>query len=108
MRAAQWRQRPRRSSHDATGTLSRAASCMPQLIQADAGFTTDRRSGTRAATTFRKLPSASPGAKANAATATSIRSLIGARRRMALAVPRALHHGDGDRSFVLLGAPAIT
>ncbi len=31
----------------------------------------DRFRGTRAATTFRKLPSASPGASANAARATS-------------------------------------
>ena len=38
-----------------------------QDMQAEAGRTIERRSGTRAATTFRKLPSASPGAKATAA-----------------------------------------
>ena len=58
--------------------LSRAASSVPQLIQAEAGLTTERRSGTRAATTFRKLPSARPGANAKAATASSIPSPIGA------------------------------
>jgi hypothetical protein len=46
-------------------------------MHADAGETTERRSGTRAATTFRKLPSASPGANANAASASSILTPIG-------------------------------
>src|SRR5215217_1177334 len=41
-------------------------------IQAERPVTTDRRSGTRAATTFRKLPSASPGMKTIAAATPSI------------------------------------
>ena len=49
--------------------LSCQASVVPQAMQAEAGFTTERRSGTRAATTLRKLPSARPGTKANAASA---------------------------------------
>jgi hypothetical protein len=64
--------------------LSRAAISVPQLMQAEAGFTTERCSGTRAATTFRKLPSASPGAKANAAMATSTPPALSARRRRCL------------------------
>ena len=43
----------------------------PQLMQAEAGATIDRRSGTREATTLRKLPTARPGratAKASALT----------------------------------------
>jgi hypothetical protein len=38
-------------------------------MQAERGLITERRSGTRAATTFRKLPTASPGARAKAASA---------------------------------------
>ena len=41
-------------------------------MQAEPGLTIDRFSGTRAATTFRKLPIASPGAKATAERAKSI------------------------------------
>jgi hypothetical protein len=44
-------------------------------MQADGGRTIERRSGTRAATTFRNEPSARPGAKASAARA--ITSMIG-------------------------------
>src|SRR5689334_13947690 len=40
-------------------------------MHAERGFTTERRSGTRAATTFRKLPMARPGARAKAASAAS-------------------------------------
>src|SRR5438093_158624 len=40
-------------------------------MHADGGRTIERRSGTRAATTFRKLPSASAGAKTAAASAKS-------------------------------------
>ena len=55
-----------------TGTLSRQPISWPQLMQAEPGETSERRSGTRAATTFMKLPSARPGANANAASAKSI------------------------------------
>ncbi len=48
-----------------------ASSC-PQLMHAEPGLTIDRLRGTRAATTLRKLPIASPGTKATAERATSI------------------------------------
>jgi hypothetical protein len=38
-------------------------------MHAERGLITERRSGMRAAATFRKLPTASPGARANAASA---------------------------------------
>jgi hypothetical protein len=44
-------------------------------MHAEAGETIDVRRGTRAATTFRKLPRASPDASARAASSTS--ALIG-------------------------------
>jgi hypothetical protein len=50
--------------------LSRHSSCVPQPIQADPGCTIERLSGTRAATTFRKLPTARPGAKKMTASPT--------------------------------------
>ena len=43
------------------------ASSWPQLMHAEPGLTIDRLRGTRAATTFRKLPIARPGTKATAA-----------------------------------------
>ncbi len=49
--------------------LSRLRISVPQCMHADRGETIDRPSGTRAATTFRKLPTASPGANATAASA---------------------------------------
>src|ERR671914_2681525 len=67
--APQWRQRPRRTSHETSGTLSYQASVSPHDMHADAGLTTERPAGTRAATTLRKLPSASPGTNATAAQA---------------------------------------
>src|ERR1043165_1071891 len=55
--------------------LSYHASSVWQLMQRDAGFTTDSRRGTRAATTFRKLPTAIPGGSASAdAVVASTRS----------------------------------
>src|SRR6266511_1375869 len=51
--------------------LSYHASSVLHAVHADGGWTTDRRSGTRAATTFKKLPIASPGRKAMAASAAS-------------------------------------
>src|SRR6478735_4395830 len=41
-------------------------------MHAEPGLTSERRSGIRAATTFRKLPNARPGRNAMAATATPI------------------------------------
>ena len=49
--------------------LSYQTSSWPHVMQAEAGLTIDRRSGTRATTTFRKLPIARPGANAKAAIA---------------------------------------
>jgi hypothetical protein len=40
-------------------------------MQAEGGRTIERRNGTRTATTFRKLPSASAGPKTTAASAKS-------------------------------------
>src|SRR6267154_4563293 len=61
------RQRPRRSAYERIGTLSYQAISCPQSMQAEPGLTSERRSGTRAATTFRNEPSARPGARASAA-----------------------------------------
>src|SRR5436190_22631792 len=67
------RQRPRRSAYESRGTLSYQAIAVSQLMQAEPGDTSERRSGTRAATTFRKLPTARPGQNASAAIAAVIR-----------------------------------
>src|SRR5204863_7736618 len=67
------RQRPSRSPYESRGTLSYQAIGVSQLMQAEPGETSDRRSGTRAATTLRKLPTARPGANASAAIAAVIR-----------------------------------
>src|SRR5918911_3274482 len=72
MRAPQARQRPRSNRYETTGMLSRAATRVPQDMQAEAGRTIDRRMGTRAATTFRKLPRARPGKKAARASAIAL------------------------------------
>src|SRR5262245_59973415 len=50
-------------------------------MQAEAGRTTERRSGTRAATTLRKLPSASAGQKATMPRARSTLGLSARERR---------------------------
>ena len=65
----------------ATGTLSRHESSVPQLMQADGGETTERLSGTRAATTFRNDPMASAGKKASPAAAKLMTSLSAAGGR---------------------------
>ena len=59
--AWQWRQRPRSSANESSGTLSYHASGVPHAMHAEPGLTSERRSGMRAATTFRKLPNARPG-----------------------------------------------
>src|SRR5215469_2333037 len=68
MRSPHELHRPRSAIHDSTGTFSYHDSSCPHDMHADAGVTIDRRSGTRAATTLRNEPSASPGANAMAAT----------------------------------------
>src|SRR5918911_4680785 len=72
MRVPKARQRPRSHRYEATGMLSRAASGVPHDMHAEAGRTIDRRIGTRAATTFRKLPRARPGKKATRASAIAL------------------------------------
>jgi hypothetical protein len=48
-------------------------------MQAEGGRTIERRNGTRAATTFKKLPSARAGAKTTAARAKSTLGLSAGR-----------------------------
>src|SRR5919198_5691132 len=96
MRAPQARQRPRSNKYETTGTLSRAATRVPQDMQAEAGRTIERRIGTRAATTLRKLPRARPGKKATRASAIVLpRELL---RRVGLGVDlgASRHPGRGD------------
>src|SRR5919108_528636 len=81
MRTPQERQRPRSTAYETSGTLSYQASSAPQLMHAERGRTTERRSGTRAATTFTKLPSARAGQNASTPRATSTPALSAARRR---------------------------
>lgn len=57
--------------------LSYQAIGAEQDMHAEPGRTSDRLSGTRAATTFKKLPMASPGARASAAKAGFIPGPIG-------------------------------
>src|SRR2546423_9669962 len=72
MCASHERQRPRSIAYDRIGTLSYQAIWWPQAMQAEAGLTSDFRRGIRAATTFRKEPSARPGARAIAARPMSV------------------------------------
>src|SRR6266849_3391172 len=60
--------------------LSYHATGSPHARQAEPGRTSERLSGMRAAATFRKLPSARPGAKRRAARAASIRRGSGPAR----------------------------
>src|SRR5713226_9503350 len=71
MCSPQERQRPRSASHETSGMLSYHASSCAQLMHAEPGLMIERRSGTRAATTFRNEPKARPGASASAATPIS-------------------------------------
>src|SRR5579871_5297174 len=78
MGASQWRHLPRWSANETSGTFSYHASWLSHDMQTERGRTTERLIGMRAATTFRKLPTASPGASAIAASSTFI--LRGLRR----------------------------
>ena len=69
IRAPQDRHRPRRSSHETTGMLSRDPITAPQRGQADRGSTMERFWGTRSTTTVRKEPNRRPNA-ANTPTRT--------------------------------------
>ena len=87
--------------------LSRQPISWPQLMHAEPGETSERRSGTRAATTFMKLPSARPGAKRESsereAHQSTTRNAGGRRsssvRRVVLRLPR-LRLRRGCRSVV--------
>src|SRR5436190_7190215 len=76
----QFRQRPRRTAHETIGMLSYHAIGASHSMHADPGCTMDRRTGTRAATTLRKLPKASPGTNTIAASAALTSSLLSVRR----------------------------
>src|SRR5579884_2976575 len=80
------RQRPRSASHETTGTLSYQAIGSLHARHADPGETIDRRSGTRAATTFRNDPTARPGRNAMPAAARPMRRLSARRRAFLTAV----------------------
>src|SRR5205807_4729037 len=67
--------RPRSTAQETSGTLSYHAIRSLQDMQADGGETIERRSGTRAATTFRKLPTARAGANSRPARAKSMSRL---------------------------------
>src|SRR5581483_10791554 len=86
MLAPQERQRPRSTTHESSGTFSYHASSCPHDMQAEPGLTIERFSGTRAATTLRNEPIASPGASAMAASvirsARRLRRGRGVRRRV--------------------------
>src|SRR4051794_10893794 len=81
MDVPQCRQRARRSAQETIGMLSYHASGVSHAMHAEPGCTIERRSGTRAATTLRKLPMASPGTKAMAANAAVMLSLPSAFER---------------------------
>src|SRR5262249_60383005 len=69
-----------------TGTLSYQRIGVSQLMHAEPGRTIERRSGTRAATTPRKLPMASPGRKTRGRTKSITLLSTSAQRRLS-AVP---------------------
>jgi len=91
--------------------LSYHAISVAQVMHAERGATIDRRSGTRAATTFRNDPSTSPGARKSAANdsstiAVSAGRLVALNARLAgetrRRVGRGVHdgnarHADGRR-----------
>src|SRR4051794_29182166 len=66
--SSQQRDRPRSSSQDSTGTLSRSAIGVPHVGQALRGRTTDRPAGTRTITTLRNEPISSPTSTAETTT----------------------------------------
>src|SRR4051812_1046604 len=114
MEASQLRQRPRRTAQETSGTLSYHATGVSQLMQAEPGLTIERFSGSRAATTFRKLPSARPGARTMAAsvssmTARDLQRLEHLRGRAVQRPPllRLRERVDGRPGVVLRPPPAV-
>src|SRR5919198_428449 len=96
MRAPQARQRPRNHRYETRGMLSRAASGFAQDMHAEAGRTIERRNGTRAATTFRKLPRARPGKKATRASAIALPRELLRRGGGGGDLPASRHPGRSD------------
>src|SRR5579884_2015880 len=82
MRTPQRRQRPRSSAYESTGTLSYQLIGVSQLMHAEPGRTIERRSGTRAATTPRKLPRARPGTNTSGRTRITLSLSTSARGRV--------------------------
>src|SRR5919199_4889312 len=107
MGAPQARQRPRSNRYETTGMLSRAATRVPQDMQADAGRTIDRRSGTRAATTFRKLPSARPGKNAARASAIVLPRELLRWVGLGIDLGASRHSGGGDDRREGLGGDVV-
>ena len=68
--------------------LSYQAIGAEQDMQAEPGRTSERLSGTRAATTFKKLPTARPGASASAAKAGFIPRVLSASAARELNQPQ--------------------
>src|SRR2546423_10423562 len=87
--------------------LSRAASGVPQDMQAEAGRTIERRIGTRAATTFRKLPRARPGKKATRASATTLPRELLRRVGLGVHVDASGHPSGGDDGGEGLGIDVV-
>src|SRR5687768_7365557 len=69
MGTPQLRQRPRRRSQETTGTLSYGFTGASHCGQREPGLTSDSPSGTRCATTFRKLPMTAPNRPATTTSA---------------------------------------
>src|SRR5688500_13854811 len=67
MRSPHRRHRPRRSSHENTGMLSRAPISAPHAGHRDRGRTIDSPFGSRYAATVMKLPTTSPNGSATIA-----------------------------------------
>src|SRR5438093_1758589 len=95
IRAPHARHRPRRSTQDSRGMLSRFRSWAPQDGQRDLGATMDSPLGTRCVTTVRKLPKARPTSPNNAARRAITRASCQRRQEPA--------PGDGTGSAPDLG-----
>ena len=83
LRAPQWRQRPRSTTHESTGTFSIAPSSLSQLGQWEPGRTIDSWRGTRHTTTLRNEPTARP----RTAVSTQ-RAITGPSYRTETVIPR--------------------
>src|SRR5512142_2204471 len=112
MRAPQWRQRPRSTNHDNTGTLSRGEMGVSQPGQCDGGATTDSPRGMRQITTFRNEPISRPKSALMATIAAVIARRVDGPSQHSSAPPPPLGgivrtrigpgHGAPDRSLACL------